>query len=126
MPVPFTPAGTPAAAAAPAFSTGGGFGGGMFGPQTPNAGVGLGWNLGSAQLGVQGLASLGNLWSAWQSNQLATKAFNFQRGMAERNLANSISSYNTQLEDRARARGHTEGQDAATTAAYIERNRLSR
>jgi hypothetical protein len=92
-------------------------------PQTPGA-VGLDWNLGTAQLGMQGLATLGNLWSAWQSNQLARDAFGFQKRMGEANLANSIASYNTQLEDRARARAATEGQDPATARAYVERNRL--
>lgn len=116
-PPPITPTG---------FQTGGMMGSnGQIMPQSPGA-VGLGWNLGTAQLGFQGLASLGNLWNSWQANNLARDSFNFTKGMAERNLANSIASYNTQLEDRSRARAATEGQDAATAQAYVDRNRLPR
>jgi hypothetical protein len=93
----------------------------------PNQGAGatgLGWNLGTGQLAVGGLTALGNLWNSWQANQLARDSFGFQKRMGEANLANSIQSYNTQLADRARARGFTEGQNPATTQAYIDQNRL--
>ena len=86
--------------------------------------VGLGWNIGTGQLALSGLGALGNLWSAWNANNLANRTFNFQRNMAERNLTNQTQSYNTQLEDRARARAHTEGQSAAERDAYVARNRL--
>jgi hypothetical protein len=93
--------------------------------QAPTGGaVGLDWNLGTGQLAVGGLTALGNLWNSWQANQLARDSFGFQKRMGEANLANSIQSYNTQLADRARARGFTEGQNPATTQAYIDQNRL--
>jgi hypothetical protein len=93
----------------------------------PNQGAGatgLGWNLGTGQLAVGGLTALGNLWNSWQASQLARDSFKFQKRMGEANLANSIQSYNTQLADRARARGFTEGQNPATTQAYVDQNRL--
>lgn len=92
-------------------------------PGSPMA-TGLDWNIGTGQLALGGLASLGNFWNAWQATSLANKTFNFQKNMAETNLANQIRSYNTSLEDRARARAVAEGQTAQEQADYVARNRL--
>lgn len=85
---------------------------------------GLGLNLDTAQLALGGLQTLGSLWQAWEANKLAKEQFNFSKGFANTNLANSIQSYNTALEDRSRARAVTEGQTPEQAQAYIDANRL--
>lgn len=92
-------------------------------PGSPMA-TGLGWNIGTGQLALGGLASLGNLWNAWQATSLANKTFDFNKRMTETNLANQLRSYNTALEDRARSRAVAEGQTAQEQADYVSRNRL--
>lgn len=93
----------------------------------PTAGNnGFGANLGTAGLALGGLQSLGGLIQGNKAFKLAKDQFNFQKDLANTNVNNSIKSYNTALEDRLTARGATQGDDAATTAANIERNRLSR
>lgn len=94
---------------------------------TPPANTGnleFGMNIPSFQLGLQGLGTLGNLWGSLQSTKLAKDAFNFQKGMAEKNYVNSIKSYNTALSDRAIARGKVQGDSADTTQSYIDSNKL--
>lgn len=88
--------------------------------------TGFGWNMGTAQVGLSALQSLGGLWNAFQSNKLAKDQFRFTKEFANTNLNNSIQSYNTQLADRARARAAVEGQTDAQRDQYINDNRLSR
>lgn len=95
-------------------------------PGTSDSGMGLNWNLGTGRLALGALGTVGNLWQAWNANQMAQKTFNFQRDIMNTNLTNSIKSYNTQLEDRARSRAVTEGQTDEERQAYVDRNRLSR
>lgn len=90
---------------------------GMFGIE------GLGANLETLKLGVGGLASLGNFWSAMEQQKMAKAQFSHQRGILDTNLANSIRSYNTQIEDKYRSRAVVEGQSDAERDANIERNR---
>lgn len=89
--------------------------GGMFGKMT-------GVDKVNAALG--GLQTIGGLWAAFQSAKMAKKQFNFTKKTTEANMANQIQSYNTALADRARSRAVVEGQDAATSAAYIDKNKL--
>ena len=84
----------------------------------------LGMNIPTFQLGLTGLGALGNLWGTFQSNKLARDSFNFQKGMAEKNYANQIKSYNTALTDRATTRGFVQGDSADTTQQYINNNKL--
>ena len=84
----------------------------------------FGMNIPSFQLGMQGLGTLGNLWGSFQSQKLAKDAFNFQKGMAEKNYANQIKSYNTALTDRATSRGFVQGDSTETTQQYINDNKL--
>lgn len=91
----------------------------------PAGAVGLDWNIGTGQLALGALQGGANIWSAIQANNLAEKSLNLQTNFANRNLANSIASYNTRLEDRARARAVTEGQSDSERQAYVDRNRLS-
>ena len=105
----------------------GGFGAGVTGMSGTGAG-GLGglMSLDGLKLIGGGLSTIGNLWTAFQAQKLAKEQFNFQKDFATTNLANSIKTYNTALEDRAVARGFTQGDSDETTRAYIEKNRLSR
>lgn len=94
----------------------------------PNAGgyqpLEFGMNIPSFQLGLSGLSTLGNLWGGYQSTKLAKDAFNFQKGMAEKNYANQLKSYNTALTDRATTRGFVQGDTAEETQKYIDENKL--
>lgn len=86
---------------------------------------GFGWNLGTAQLGVGGLGALASLWNGMKAQGLAQQQFDFTKQTTNTNLANSLKSYNTQLEDRTRTRGLTEGWSPEQTADYLSRNRLA-
>jgi hypothetical protein len=89
-------------------------------------GLGLGMNIPTFQLALGGLQTIGNLWGAWQANKLAKESFAFQKDFANTNLANQIQSYNTSIEDRARARTFTEGGSDADAQAYIDEHSLRR
>ena len=84
----------------------------------------FGMNIPTAQLGLTGLSTLGNLWGSFQSTKLAKDSFNFQKGMAEKNYANQIKSYNTALTDRATTRGFVQGDSTEATQQYINDNKL--
>ena len=84
----------------------------------------IGYNIPTLQLGMQGLGTLGNLWGSFQSQKLARDSFDFQKGMAEKNYANQIKSYNTALTDRSTSRGFVQGDSADTTQQYINNNKL--
>ena len=84
----------------------------------------IGYNIPTLQLGMQGLGTLGNLWGSFQSQKLAKDAFNFQKEFAQKNLANSIKSYNTALTDRATSRGFVQGDSKDKTQQYINDNKL--
>lgn len=87
--------------------------------------AGLGMNLPTLQLGVQGLSSLASLYTGLKALGLAKDQFAFQKDLASKNYANSVSSYNTQLSDRANARAVTENQSPASAQAYINANKLT-
>lgn len=87
---------------------------------------GLGLNFGTGKLALSGLASLGNLYGAFQANNLAKDQLKFTKDVANTNLNNQIQSYNTALSDRATARGVAQGDDPASVQSYIDKNRLSR
>lgn len=73
--------------------------------------------------GFAGVETIGKLWSAFQMNKMAKQQFNFSRDMANTNLANQITAFNTALADRARSRAVYEGQSDAERDAYIEANK---
>lgn len=95
-------------------------------PPPTEASTGFGANIGTAQLGLQGLNSLSGIWSGMKANKLGEQSFKLNKQMANTNLNNQLKSYNTALEDKGRARAQFEGQDAATAQAYIDKNRLTR
>lgn len=91
------------------------------------AGSDLGWNMGTLNTGFKGLATLGNLWGAFQGNKLARKQFSAAQDAYNTNLTNSIKSYNTQLEARIRGRhAPTNAIGQAEATKQIEANKLVR
>ena len=84
----------------------------------------LGFNLGTGQLALGAIGTLGNLWAAFQAQKLAKEQFDFQKGITNSNLANQIQSYNTSLVDRINARSFMQGDGQGTTDAYIAANSL--
>ena len=84
----------------------------------------LGMNLGTGQLVLGGIGTIGNLWSAWQAQNLAKEQFNYQKGITDTNLANQIQSYNTALSDRMNSRGFMQGDSQSTIDQYIEENSM--
>lgn len=103
--------------------SGGAGAGGMFGTGNNS---GIGWNTDTLKVGLGGIQTLGNLWNAWQDQNLAKEQFEFQKGVTNTNMASQLKSYNTSLEDRIRARGFTEGQSQNQMDDYTSRNRLER
>lgn len=90
------------------------------------ASQGLGLNIPTFQLGLGALGSLANIYGGFQANKLAKDQLSFTKDITNTNLNNSIKSYNTQLEDRARSRAVAENRDQSTADEYIEKNKLSR
>ena len=87
----------------------------------------LGWNMGTLNTGFKGLATLGNLWGAYQGNKLARKQLALSTDAYNTNLTNQIKSYNTQLEDRIRGRhAPTNAIGQAEATKQIEANKLVR
>ena len=91
-------------------------------------GNGLGFNLGTLNMGVNALAAVGGLYNAFQSNKLAKEQFAFTKEVTNTNLNNQIKTYNSTLEDRALARGRLNGEadPSAYAAAYTDKNKISR
>jgi hypothetical protein len=87
---------------------------------------GLGKNLDTLKLGASGIQTLAGLWAAMQSMKMAKKQYAFTRATTNANLANQTQSYNTSIEDRARARGIAEGQTSAQVDDYISKNSLAK
>ena len=90
--------------------------------------LGLRFNIPTGKLLFNGLGTLGQLWTGFQGAKLAKKSFEHTRDITNANLNNQISSYNTALEDRARARfvGEGRGENSAQEREYVARNRLTR
>lgn len=109
----------------------GGIFGGLFGSGAGTSMGQIGGNAGSSgllgigQLGLSGIGSLGSLYTGLKSLGLAQDQFNFQKQLANTNLANQTQSYNTALSDKANSRAFAEGQSPAQAASYIAANKLS-
>lgn len=73
---------------------------------------------------MQGIGSLGQIWSSLQAVRLAREQLNFQREAYQTNLANQTQSYNTALEDRIRSRYFTEGRGAEAVESYLAEHSL--
>ena len=92
-------------------------------PAGPKWTDGLGANMGTLQLGIGGLQTMGNLWGAFKSLGLAEKQFDFSKMIAEKNLNNSTQSYNTALSDKINSRAESEMSTQAKEA-YLAKNSL--
>ena len=125
----------------PGVSTGLNLGSTGVGLQAPNTGFwapgnnsgggadsGLGFNLGTLKVGVNALAAIGGLYNAFQSNKLAKDQFAFTKEVTNTNLNNQIKTFNTTMEDRARARARLDGREDTEgyTQDYMNKNRISR
>ena len=87
----------------------------------------FGMNMPTLQLGLQGLSSLSGIWAANKGLKQAKEQFEFQKGVTNTNLNNSIKSYNTALDDRINARAAQQGNmSQAQVADYKRLNQLSR
>lgn len=83
---------------------------------------GMNWGNVSDILG--GIAQLGNLWNAWQSNKLAGEQFDFQKDAYKTNLKNQTKSYNTALADRINARYGDASNAEAKSTEYLNKHSL--
>lgn len=88
--------------------------------------LGLGMNLPTLQLGMGALQTGAGLYTGLQALGLANKQYKLSREMANANLNNSISSYNTSLEDRVRARYGVEGKSQDDASGYIDSHKMTR
>lgn len=86
----------------------------------------FGFNLPTLQLGMQGLGALGSLYTGYKSLGLAQDQFDFNKKMATTNLNNSVTAYNTGLEDRLRTRAQFGGQPADSWKSDFERLKATR
>ena len=98
--------------------------GGFQAPTMGTAATPLGMNLGTADLVLGGIGTLGNLWAAFQAQKLAKEQFQYQKGITDTNLANQIQSYNTALVDRIKARASVTGAGESEVNQYIADNSL--
>ena len=87
---------------------------------------GLGMNMGTAQLALGGLNSIGNLWGAFQAQSLAKKQFGLQKDTLNTNLGNQIKAYNTGIDDKIRSRAVVEGLSPEQVAEYKKQNEATR
>lgn len=125
-----------------AFNPMGMLGGGMdtkamptwgLGGQTPSTGImgamkdaGMGFNMPTLQLGMQGLGALSSLWMGNKSLNLAKDQFNFTKDVTNTNLNNQIKSYNSTLEDRTKRASEFNGTSKEDAQAEYERRKLAR
>lgn len=92
---------------------------------SPGAGGSGFWSKdGGAGMILGGVQILGNLWNSYQQHKMAKEQMSFAREQWDTNLANQTQTYNTALEDRIRARHHTEGKGSGATDAYLEKHSL--
>ncbi|MEQ1950919.1 hypothetical protein [Mesorhizobium sp. CN2-181] len=98
-------------------------------PNAPGAGKSFFGNMGLmdwGQLAIGGIGTAANIWNAWEQNKLAKEQLKFQKEAYNTNMANQIQSYNTQLEDRTRARQVGLGMSDEEAQAYIDKHQLRR
>lgn len=88
--------------------------------------LGLGMNMPTLQLGIGALQTGAGLYTGLQALGLANKQYKLSREMSNANLNNSISSYNTSLEDRVRARYGVEGKSQDAASGYIDSHKMTR
>lgn len=107
-------------------------GGTTIDPVTGGGGNGAGMQQGSgfwskeggAGLAISGIQTLGSLWNSYQSHKMAKEQMKFAREQFDTNIGMQKQTYNTALEDRIRARHHTEGKGSGQTDAYLNKHKL--
>lgn len=82
------------------------------------------FNTGNLQLVMGGIQTLGSLWNSYQQHKIAKEQLGLARETFQTNLENNRQTYNTALEDRIRARHHTEGRGSGETNAYLQEHSL--
>lgn len=96
------------------------------GKATNGLDTGFGWNIGTGQLAISGLSTLGQLWTAWNAVDLANKNYNLTKATSQANLNNQVTTYNNNLEDRISSRYAAENKTSADASAYIDSHKLSK
>lgn len=76
------------------------------------------------QAALSGLSSLGNLWMGMKQYNLAKDSLNFQKDSFAKNWEAQTKSYNSQLEDRQRARVASNATDYESVDTYMKKNRI--
>ena len=75
-------------------------------------------------LALQGIQALGNLYMGNKMYGLAKDQFRFQKDFANKNLANSMKTYNNALADRINSRYAFEGRSQAEADDYLKKHSL--
>jgi len=83
-----------------------------------------GFTMGDMKGLVDIIGGFGSLWSGMQTNKLAKETLAFNKSAYDRNLTNSIASYNLALEDRMRSRYTQTNGTGADADAAIARHAL--
>ncbi|WP_065647688.1 hypothetical protein [Pantoea eucrina] len=81
--------------------------------------------VGALGAGLGALQGLGNLYAGFQSYGLAKQQLALQQKAYETNLRNSVSSYNTALEDKIRGRSSNYAGKEADVQSYLASHKLS-
>jgi len=78
---------------------------------------------GNLNTGLNALGALGGVYSTLRGLNQAKDAFNFNKGVINTNLANSIGDFNRRLEDVAASRAAYGGMGQDYVDNYVERHR---
>lgn len=74
--------------------------------------------------GIGVLGTLGGLYNGWNSNKLMKDQLNFQKQAFNKQYQASVNQYNTQLEDRQRARVASNPNAYQSVSSYMDQNRV--
>lgn len=78
-------------------------------------------------MGIQGLSGLANAYMGYQNYQLAKKQFNYQKGLANRNLANQAKIINNTYDNAAQvAAGMIGGKDSSGNYGFTSQDVVDR
>lgn len=69
---------------------------------------------------IGGVNALGNMYLGHQSLKLGKQRFNFEAGLARRNLANQAQMYNSAIERRARSNAASFGYEGQERDSYVD------
>jgi len=78
---------------------------------------------GNLNTGLQALGTLGGVYSTLRGLNQARDAFNFNKGIVNTHLANSIGDFNRRLEDVAQSRAAYHGMGQDYVDGYVDRHR---